>query len=188
MRDLLGTRLDGFPWPIEIRDWRGDHYALGGAEPHWTGRTLHIEVRTPGAGDDVLRLDGLRFLERFLAGEVELSGNLYAIPKISRALGLLLRPRHLLAQLGRRLAFQSPRRARVNVRSHYDVDAAALDAYLDGAYRSYSCAMFEDPDRFVVDALVRAGHGADGDFDKDEQQAVREACLAVGIPPAEFDL
>jgi tellurite resistance protein TerB len=30
--------------------------------------------------------------------------------------------------------------------------------------------------------------GADGNFDKDEQQAVREACLAVGIPPAEFDL
>ncbi len=30
--------------------------------------------------------------------------------------------------------------------------------------------------------------GADGNFDKDEKQAVREACHAVGIPPAEFDL
>ena len=30
--------------------------------------------------------------------------------------------------------------------------------------------------------------GADGNFDKHEQQAVREACNAVGIPPAEFDL
>ena len=29
---------------------------------------------------------------------------------------------------------------------------------------------------------------ADGDFDKDEQQAVREACQAVGIPPSDFDL
>ncbi len=30
--------------------------------------------------------------------------------------------------------------------------------------------------------------GADGNFDKDEKQAVREACNAVGISPSEFDL
>ncbi|MFF5718675.1 tellurite resistance TerB family protein [Streptomyces buecherae] len=30
--------------------------------------------------------------------------------------------------------------------------------------------------------------GADGDFDKTEQGVVREACFAVGIDPAEFDL
>ena len=30
--------------------------------------------------------------------------------------------------------------------------------------------------------------GADGDFDADEKKAVKDACNAVGIPPAEFDL
>jgi len=30
--------------------------------------------------------------------------------------------------------------------------------------------------------------GADGDFDADEKKAIKEACNAVGISPAEFDL
>ncbi|MGP4022500.1 TerB family tellurite resistance protein [Actinomadura sp. 3N407] len=30
--------------------------------------------------------------------------------------------------------------------------------------------------------------GADGDFDDNEKAVVREACHAVGLPPAEFEL
>ena len=30
--------------------------------------------------------------------------------------------------------------------------------------------------------------GADGNFDKDEQAVVREACFALDLPPHEFDL
>jgi tellurite resistance protein TerB len=44
-----------------------------------------------------------------------------------------------------------------------------------------------DAARAVIQVGIIIG-GADGNFDKDEQQAVREACNAVGIPPAEFDL
>ncbi len=44
-----------------------------------------------------------------------------------------------------------------------------------------------DAARAVIQVGIIIG-GADGDFDKDEQQAVREACQAVGIPPSEFDL
>jgi tellurite resistance protein TerB len=44
-----------------------------------------------------------------------------------------------------------------------------------------------DAGRAVIQVGIIIG-GADGDFDKDEQQAVREACNALGIPPAEFDL
>ncbi len=44
-----------------------------------------------------------------------------------------------------------------------------------------------DQARAVIQVGIIIG-GADGNFDKDEQQAVREACLAVGIPPADFDL
>ncbi|MBN9097731.1 MAG: tellurite resistance TerB family protein [Pseudonocardia sp.] len=44
-----------------------------------------------------------------------------------------------------------------------------------------------DAARAVIQVGVIIG-GADGDFDKDEQQAVREACQAVNIPPSDFDL
>ncbi|MFJ4359846.1 tellurite resistance TerB family protein [Streptomyces massasporeus] len=41
--------------------------------------------------------------------------------------------------------------------------------------------------RAVVQIGIVIG-GADGDFDKDEQAVVREACHALGLPPHEFDL
>ncbi|MCD9145228.1 tellurite resistance TerB family protein [Streptomyces albireticuli] len=41
--------------------------------------------------------------------------------------------------------------------------------------------------RAVIQIGIVIG-GADGDFDKTEQAVVREACFAVGIDPAEFDL
>ena len=44
-----------------------------------------------------------------------------------------------------------------------------------------------DQGRAVVQIGIIIG-GADGDFDKDERQAVKDACFAVGIAPAEFDL
>lgn len=44
-----------------------------------------------------------------------------------------------------------------------------------------------DQGRAVIQIGIIIG-GADGDFDADERQAVKEACFAVGIPPSEFDL
>ncbi|GAA1354770.1 tellurite resistance TerB family protein [Streptomyces beijiangensis] len=41
--------------------------------------------------------------------------------------------------------------------------------------------------RAVIQIGIVIG-GADGDFDKAEQGIVREACFALGIAPAEFDL
>ncbi|MEU6440305.1 MULTISPECIES: TerB family tellurite resistance protein [unclassified Streptomyces] len=41
--------------------------------------------------------------------------------------------------------------------------------------------------RAVIQIGIVIG-GADGDFDKDEQGVVREACFALGLPPHEFDL
>jgi tellurite resistance protein TerB len=41
--------------------------------------------------------------------------------------------------------------------------------------------------RAVIQIGIIIG-GADGDFDADERQAVKEACFAVGISPGEFDL
>ncbi|WP_086872742.1 TerB family tellurite resistance protein [Streptomyces viridochromogenes] len=41
--------------------------------------------------------------------------------------------------------------------------------------------------RAVIQIGIVIG-GADGDFDKDEQGVVREACYTLGLPPHEFDL
>ncbi|MER6145008.1 TerB family tellurite resistance protein [Streptomyces sparsogenes] len=41
--------------------------------------------------------------------------------------------------------------------------------------------------RAVIQIGIVIG-GADGDFDKTEQAVVREACFALDLPPAEFDL
>ncbi|MET7762371.1 TerB family tellurite resistance protein [Streptomyces sp. NPDC005336] len=41
--------------------------------------------------------------------------------------------------------------------------------------------------RAVIQIGIVIG-GADGDFDKTEQALVREACYALDLPPAEFDL
>ena len=45
----------------------------------------------------------------------------------------------------------------------------------------------EDQARAVIQIGIIIG-GADGNFDKAEHKAVRDACLAVGINPADFDL
>ena len=44
-----------------------------------------------------------------------------------------------------------------------------------------------DQARAVIQIGIIIG-GADGNFDADERRAVKEACFAVGISPAEFDL
>lgn len=44
-----------------------------------------------------------------------------------------------------------------------------------------------DQARAVISIGLIIG-GADGNFDADERKVVREACFAVGIEPAEFDL
>jgi tellurite resistance protein TerB len=45
----------------------------------------------------------------------------------------------------------------------------------------------EDQARAIIQVGIIIG-GADGSFDADEQRAVREACHAAGIDPAEFQL
>lgn len=44
-----------------------------------------------------------------------------------------------------------------------------------------------DQARAVIQIGIIIG-GADGNFDADEKRAVKEACLAVGISPSDFDL
>lgn len=74
-----------------------------------------------------------------------------------------------------------------------------FDFYCDKLERDYDFGKVEavsavsklkskqDQARAVLQIGIIIG-GADGDFDEDERKAVKEACFAVGIAPAEFDL
>ena len=158
---LLRDTLGAFPWRIRVSDWTGQEYSLGRCEPHWRGLPLDVHIRSKAAGQDLLSLNALAFLDRFVQGEVDLRGNLYLLSDIRNHAELSVPLWKLLPRLlrSRALLFQGVSRARLNVKSHYDISQEALNIYLDKVYRSYSCGMFERPDHLDVEELTQEGHG-----------------------------
>lgn len=174
IRDFIQGSLAEFPHRLRATDWDGNTWEAGLGEPHWSGRDLEIHFRSEEPARHLLRLDGMRFLESYLRQEVDLEGNLYAMASLRRHAKLQLKLRHLIQRFAPILAFQSRRRARVSVKSHYDIPQEALNVYLDQVYMSYSCAMFEDPDDFDLPALRRPGAGRSDDFDSLEKAQWRK--------------
>jgi cyclopropane-fatty-acyl-phospholipid synthase len=174
LESFVTRALARLPWRIAVTDWTGHAYDVGGSEPHWSGDHLRVHIRTEAAGSDLLRLDGMRFLERFLEGDVDLDGNLYILPEIRRSASLKLNPFRIAGRVFKHFAFQSESRASVNVKSHYDVPQEALNVYLDRTYMSYSCGMFEDPDRLDIEEVTRVGRGREDDFDSLEKAMWRK--------------
>jgi cyclopropane-fatty-acyl-phospholipid synthase len=188
VRALTESALRDFPWRVQFHDWKGTAWRAGGDEAHWSGEPLTVTLRSEAAGRALVAGDVLRFLDLYLAGEADLEGNLYVLSDLRTHAHLALSPWQVLPTLWRHRAFQTPARARVNVKSHYDVPQEALDGYLDRVYRAYSCAIFEDPARFVRDELVRAGDGSGDDFDSLEKAQWRKFQDAVDfVAPAEHD-
>jgi cyclopropane-fatty-acyl-phospholipid synthase len=179
LRDFVQEALGNFPHRVRMTDWNGSTWEAGLGEPHWCGRDLEVRFRSEQPARHLLRLDGMRFLEAFLRQEVDLEGNLYALASLRRHARLNLKLRHLIRRLLPVVSFQSERRARVSVKSHYDIPQEALNVYLDRVYMSYSCAMFEDPDDFDLDALRRPGSGRSDDFDSLEKAQWRKFQDAV---------
>lgn len=54
--------FENFPWPIVITDWTSRSYQAGGNKQHWSGDNFYVQIKTERAGRDILRLDGMRFL------------------------------------------------------------------------------------------------------------------------------
>jgi cyclopropane-fatty-acyl-phospholipid synthase len=179
VRALTERRLEGLPWSVHFEDWRGRSWGVGQSLPHWSGQALAVKIYTEDAGRSLLAGDILGFLRRFLAGEVDLEGNLYVLSDVRAHAQLALRPWQAAWQWLRSQAFQSPPRARVNVRTHYDIPQEALDLYLDRTYRSYSCAMFEVPEHLERAELLRAGAGKEDAFDSLEKAQWRKFDDAV---------
>jgi cyclopropane-fatty-acyl-phospholipid synthase len=188
VRAFTESVLRDFPWRVHFHDWNGTTWPAGGDEPHWSGGSLTVTLHGEAAGRALVARDVLRFLDLYLAGEADLEGNLYVLSDLRGHARLDLSWWQALLALWRHRAFQTPSRARVNVKSHYDVPQAALDAYLDRTYRAYSCAMFEEPARLVREELVHAGVGPADDFDSLEKAQWRKFQDAIDfIAPAEHD-
>ena len=181
LQAFLEESLREFPYEIIITDWHGRSYTLGLKQPHWRGLPLEIHLKTKAAGKDLLALNAIGYLDRFVAGEVDMVGNIYVLAAIRDAMSLAMPWWRLLPRMfaGRTFLFQSPSRASVNVKSHYDIPQEALHRYLDRIYMSYSCGMFEYPERLAVDELVRAGQGQVDDFDSLEKAHWRKFKDAV---------
>jgi cyclopropane fatty-acyl-phospholipid synthase-like methyltransferase len=163
--------LGEFPFEIVFKDWTGQSYSRGLCRPHWKNCPLFLEFKTEAAAKDFIALNGLRFLERFLQGQVILSGNLYLIQDVKTHTGAKLGLGQLFWRLIRNkaLQFQNVSQAKQNVKSHYDIPQDALNVYLDQVYRSYSCGMFENPDQLDLKDFARVGQGKGDDFDSLEK-------------------
>ena len=181
--DFLSSTLSEFPSEIVVNDWTDRTYSVGGNQPHWRELPLSIDLKSPAAGKDLLALRPMSFLQRFLTGEVDLRGNLYLLSDIRHHAKMSVSWWRLIPQMlaSRAFLFQNMERAKVNVRSHYDIPQEALDVYLDQTYRSYSCGMFEHPDVFELDELVATGDGQDDAFDSLEKSQWRKFDDAVGF-------
>lgn len=178
LESFLRDLLSGFPWQLDVSDWTGRRYLLGLNQPHWRGSPLCVHVGTPAAARDLLGLRPMEFLDRFLAGEVEMTGNLYLLAEIRNYrkldLSFWTRLARMLATRAAAYAFQDPVRARISVKTHYDVAQEALALYLDREYMAYSCAMFERPDDKSAAELVRVGAGEPDTFDSLEKAQWRK--------------
>ncbi|MEW1699664.1 tellurite resistance TerB family protein [Streptomyces sp. NPDC093249] len=72
--------------------------------------------------------------------------------------------------------------------AHLDTLAADFDFGRVGVLQEIAKAKKKPAEaRAVIQIGIVIG-GADGDFDKTEQAAVREACYTLDLPPHEFDL
>ncbi|MDA9981845.1 class I SAM-dependent methyltransferase [Gammaproteobacteria bacterium] len=181
LRSALSGLLREFSDRINITDWTGATYALGLAGDHWRALPLDVHIKTREAGEDLLAMNGLRFLERFVAGDVDLEGNLYLLSNIRYFIGLVVPTHQYLGHLisNKSTVFQNRRRAKLNVRSHYDLPQEIFSTYLDQVYLAYSCAMFENPDHIAVDELLKKGYGKSDAYDSLEKAQWRKFKDAV---------
>ena len=174
VRAKIERLLADFPWTVHVEDWTGASYRLGRGEAHWSGLDLEVALRTPAAGDRVLASDAAGFLDKVLEGEVDIEGNLYVLSQLGGHTGMWVSVLRALPRLLVDAAFQNPRRAKVNVKSHYDISQEALDVYLDRTYLAYSCGMFENPLDLDRAQALQIGEGRHDDFDSLEKAQWRK--------------
>jgi len=132
------------PWTIRIS--HGSRSGLVGTGPE----RIELACRSAAIVRDFARGDLASVLDRYVAGELDLLGDIYAFVGARDYIrdarlwkvGMMRRLRY------KRLAFvpSSLQRKRAAVSSHYDLPSDFILSYLDTRTRAYSCAMWTDPD------------------------------------------
>lgn len=184
--ERLEEDLHDVPFEVVVETADGEVARFAGVEPHWLGEPLRVKVKTERAVQLWIDRDAFGFLEAYLDGEVELSGNLYRLAAMRKHLGARLGVGRGLLHLARNSLRQTRARAQRNVRSHYDVPQEVLELYLDNVFRSYSCGVFEEPARRDRESLVRVGVGKEDAFDsleKSQWRKFREAVDLLDVGP-----
>jgi cyclopropane-fatty-acyl-phospholipid synthase len=176
-----------FPWTIELFDPQGERFILGQQNPHWYPESLQIHLHSKAAVGDFLKFNAFSLVERYLRGEVDFEGNYHLLPAIKAFVPIKLRFSQLLRSYLKNYYFQNIQRARVSVKSHYDIPQTLLEDYLDVRYMAYSCAMFEDTSLSAASlaSFKQAGQGESDTFDSLEKAQWRKFKDAVDfIAPA----
>jgi len=179
LKSHLLDSFQGFRWKVRIRDWIRDSYEIGGDELYWPGQCFDVWIKTQSAARQILAGNTLKILDSYIDGEIDFEGNLYALAYITDHLKLEMTWFQKIASLVTHSAFQNGSRAKANVKSHYDIPAESLNAYLDQVYRAYSCGIFKDWEIKEREELVRVGKGEEDEFDSLEKAQWRKFKDAV---------
>ena len=126
------------------------------------GQPIHFRFNTKAAERSVALNPGLKFGECYMNGEIDvLEGSIYdTLALIFQNAGSAATVEPWMRAIARlRLIYRrviqnnTPKRARRNVRQHYDLSSELYDLFLD-VDRQYSCAYFERPDDTLDNAQL----------------------------------
>ena len=141
--DKMNWMFPTLPYAIRI--------SYGGRSREFGSGTerFHMDCKTGRAVKALARGDWSDFLDYYVVGDVEWSGDIYAAAGIRNHVrhDKLWRValRHRLRYLYAQLFPSSIRRKLVAVSSHYDLPNEFIESYLDTRTRAYSCAIWKDP-------------------------------------------
>jgi cyclopropane-fatty-acyl-phospholipid synthase len=142
LHETLSQYSQHFPHlPFAVVDWTGEESSYGMGEPVFT-----LRIHSPAALKQVLRSGEFGFAEAFMAGDIEVDGDLQALLKLQDApvhvgerLTLSEKLRFLWSLLRTRNTVD---RVKKNVQQHYDLGNEFYRLWLDKSM-TYTCAYFQ---------------------------------------------
>lgn len=181
LEDFFKRTFASFPWQIEIRTSKDKRFNVGQNQSHWYPVPLSVTFNTEAAEKSLLALNGFALIEDFLRGDIDIEGNYYILTDIKQHVPIELSVFQFVKSYLSNRYFQNIERAKINVRSHYDIPQALLEIYLDQKYMAYSCAMFEDTglSSSGLKTLTTPGNGEEDNFDSLEKAQHRKFKDAV---------
>lgn len=145
LRHLFDSMHQEFPQcSFRVRLWDGDEWRYGEGEPEFI-----LEIRSNRALKRIVADSFLGFGESYMAGEVDLQGNMQRLFQLALGTGFdgdrLSRWQRLRFLWEYLRSKNSARKARINVTYHYDKGNDFYSLWLDKSM-TYSCAYFRSPD------------------------------------------